>query len=158
MTGAEELVRLGLVQSLARPGGNIRGLTIVPGAEIYGKDLEFLTEILPKGARIGVLFNTTVPVNALWLHATEEAVRGLGVTLVPVGVRSAKAFEHALAVMQHENATGFVVLGEPLFTSPGNPERINDLAVRSGLAAMWPIRSGAEAGGLMSYSPTVLDR
>src|SRR5262249_16246891 len=89
MTAAEEPVGLGLVQSLARPGGTITGLTIVPGAEIYGKDLELLTAVLPPGTPIGVLFNVTAPVNALWLHATEEAARGLGVTLVPAGVRSA---------------------------------------------------------------------
>jgi len=158
MVSAEEPVAFGLIKSLARPGGNITGLTIVPGAEIYGKNLELLTEILPKGARIGVLFNATAPVNALWLHATEEAARGLQATLVPAGVRSAEDFEHALTVMKQENATGFVVLGEPLFTSPGNPERINELAVRSGLAAMWPGRGGVEAGGLMSYSDKFLDR
>ncbi len=157
MTTAEEPVGLGLVQSLARPGGNITGLTVVPGAEIYGKNLEMLTEVLPPGARIGVLFNATSSVNALWLHAMEEAARGLGVTLVPAGVRSAEDFEHVVAVMEHGNAKGFVVLGEPLFGYPVNSERINELAMRSWLAAMWPMRLGAEAGGLMSYSDTVLD-
>src|SRR5712691_5546202 len=116
MTSAEEPVHFGLAKSLARPGGNITGLTNVPGPEIFGKNLELLTEGLPPGARIGVLFHTTSSVNALWLHATEEAARGLKVTLVPAGVRSAEDFEHALAVMKHGNATGFVVLQEPLFT------------------------------------------
>jgi len=114
MVTAEEPVAFGLVKRLARPGGNITGLAVVPGAEIYGKNLELLTEVLPKGARIGVLFHATAAVNALWLHATEEAAQGLGVTLVPAGVRSAEDFEQALAVMQHENARGFVVLGGPL--------------------------------------------
>jgi putative tryptophan/tyrosine transport system substrate-binding protein len=159
MISAEEPVAFGLVKSLARPGGNITGVAVVPGAEIYGKNLELLKEALPPGARIGVLFLATSAVNALWLQATEEAARGLRVTLVPAGVRSAEDFAHALAVMQHENARGFVVLmGEPLFADPGNRERINELAVRRGLAAMWPIRSGAEAGGLMSYGTTVLER
>jgi putative ABC transport system substrate-binding protein len=153
MTAAEEPVSLGLVQSLAHPGGTITGLTIVPGAEIYGKDLELLTEVLPPGTPIGVLFNVTAPVNALWLHATEEAARGLGVTLVPAGVRSVEDFAQAVAVMQQGNARGFVVLGEPLFTgTTDNIARINELAMRHGLAAMWPGRNGAEAGGLMSYS------
>jgi putative ABC transport system substrate-binding protein len=82
----------------------------------------------------------------------------LGVTLVPAGVRSAEDFEHVVAVMEHGNAKGFVVLGEPLFGYPANSERINELAMQSWLAAMWPMRLGAEAGGLMSYSDTVLDR
>jgi len=158
MTTAEEPVRFGLAKSLARPGGNIMGVTVVPGAEIYGKNLELLTEVLPQGARIGVLFDVTQSVHALWLHATEEAARGLGVTLVPAGVRRAEEFEHALAVMQHGNATGFVILGGPLLSSVGNNERINALAVRSGLAAMWLGRPGAEAGGLMSYGDDGLDR
>ena len=73
-------------------------------------------------------------------------------TLVPAGVHSAEDFDHAVAVMKQGNATGFVVLGEPLFTPAAHRERINELAVRNGLAAMWPGRNGAEAGGLMSYS------
>ena len=60
--------------------------------------------------------------------------------------------------MQHGNATGFVVLGESLFVHLANSGRINELAVRSGLAAMWPTRIGAETGGLMSYANNVLDR
>jgi putative ABC transport system substrate-binding protein len=159
MIAAEEPVASGLAKSLAHPGGNITGVAVVPGAEIYGKNLELLTEVLPPGARIGVLFHPTSAVNALWLHATEEAARGLQVTLVPAGVRSAEDFAQAFAVMQQENVKGFVVLmGEPLFADPGNKERINELAMQSGLAAMWPIRSGAEAGGLLSYGTTVLDR
>ena len=156
MTSAEEPVTFGLAKSLARPGGNITGLAVVPGAESYCKNLELLKEALPQGARIGVLFNPTSLVNALWLHATEEAARGLGVTLVPAGVRSVEDFAHALAVMQHENARGFVVLGGSL--TGANRERINALAVRSGLAAMWPTRLGAETGGLMSYGNSIVDR
>src|SRR2546426_1111948 len=106
MTTAEEPVAFGLVQSLARPGGNITGVTVVPGAEIYGKNLELLTAVLPPGAGLGVLFRLTSAVNALWLHATEEAARGLGVTLVPAGVSSAEDFERAFAVMQQGNARG----------------------------------------------------
>jgi putative ABC transport system substrate-binding protein len=159
MTSAEEPVAFGLAQSLARPGGTITGVAVVPGAEIYGKNLELLKEVLPPGARVGVLFNPTAPVTALWLHATEEAARGVGVTLVPAGVRSVEDFEPALAVMQHENARGFIVLlGHPLLGAQPNRERINALAVRSGLAAMWPTRSGAEAGGLMAYGATELER
>ncbi len=158
MTAAEEPVHFGLAKSLARPGGNLTGVAVVASPEIYGKNLELLTAFLPQGARIGVLFNATSAVNALWLHATEEAARALGVSLVPAGVSRAEDFEHAVAVMQHGNATGFVVLGEPLFACCGNNTQINELAVRSGLAAMWPIRHGAEAGGLMSYGNTVFDR
>jgi|SoiMethySBSTD1v2_1073268.scaffolds.fasta_scaffold533203_1 putative ABC transport system substrate-binding protein len=158
MTTAEEPVAFGLVKSLAHPGGNITGVAIVAGPELYGKNLELLTAVLPQGARIGVLFNPTTSITALWLHAVEEAARGLGVTLVPASVHSAEDFEQAVAVMQHGNATGFVVLGDALFVCCGNNTRINELAVRSGLAAMWNIRSGAVTGGLMAYGTPSLDR
>ena len=157
MISAEEPVRFGLAKSLARPGGTITGVAVLSSPEIYGKLLELLTETLPPGARIGVLFDPTSAVNALWLHATEEAARALRVSLVPTGVRSVEDFEHALAAMQQGNATGFVVLGGSLLLG-GNRERINELAVRSGLASMWPTRLGAEAGGLMSYSATLRER
>ena len=156
MTRAEEPVRLGLVKSLARPGGNITGIAIVAGAEIYGKNLELLKTVLPGRARIAALFNTTSSVNALWLKAIEEAAGKLGVRLVPTGVRSPEDFEQAFALMKQAEATGFVVLGEPLFFGP-NSRRVNDLALRSGLASMWPLRDGVDAGGLMSYGTHVPD-
>ena len=106
---------------------------------------------------IGVLFDPTSAINAFWLHATEEAARALRVSLVPSGVRSVEDFEHALAVMQQGNATGFVVLGGSTLLA-GNRERINELAVRSGLAAMWPVRAGADKGGLMSYGAHRLEQ
>jgi putative tryptophan/tyrosine transport system substrate-binding protein len=159
MTTAQEPVSVGLVKSLAHPGGTITGVAIVAGPEIYGKNLELLAAVLPPGARIGVLFNPTSSVTALWLHATEEAARRLGVPLVSAGARSAEDLEQAVAVMQHENATGFVVLGgDGLFVCCGNNTRINALAVRNGLAAMWDIRSGAATGGLLAYGTPSLER
>jgi ABC-type uncharacterized transport system substrate-binding protein len=91
----------------------------VAGPEIYGKTLELLTAVLPPGARIGVLFNPTSSVNALWLQATEEAARALGVPLVLAGVRRAEDFEPAFAEMQQGHAKGVVVVGDALFTCCG---------------------------------------
>jgi putative ABC transport system substrate-binding protein len=157
MTTAEESVRFGLAKSLAHPGSNITGVAVETSPEIYGKNLELLREVLPPDARIGVLFDTTSAINAFWLHATEEAARALRVSLVSSGVRSVEDFEQAMAVMQQGNATGFVVLGRsPLLSD--NRERINELAVRSGLASMWPSRVGAARGGLMSYGSSSLER
>jgi putative ABC transport system substrate-binding protein len=158
MTTAQEPVAFGLVKSLAQPGGNVTGVAIVAGPEIYGKNLELLQAVLPQGARIGVLFNPTASITALWVHATEEAARGLGVTLVPASVRSAEDFAQAVAVMKNGNAPGFVVLGDALFVCCGNNTRINELAVQSGLAAMWDICSGAATGGLMAYGTPSLER
>ena len=155
MLVAEEPVTSGLVQSLAHPGGTITGMAMVPGAAIYGKNLEFLKEALPPGSRIGVLFNATAE-NAHYLHVTEEVAQGLQVTLVPAEVRSTEDFEAAMAVMKDGNARGFVVLAGPLIAA--NTERINELALRNGLAVMWPTRRGAVAGGLLSYSDNARER
>jgi putative tryptophan/tyrosine transport system substrate-binding protein len=158
MISAEEPVHFGLAKSLARPGGTITGVTVVAGAAIYGKILELLREVLPPGAQIGVLFDPTSAVNALWMHDIEKAAQALRVSLVPTGVRSVEDFEHALAVMQQENARGFIVLGGSFVGSDANRERISTLAVGRGLASMWPTRLGPEAGGLMSYAAALRDR
>jgi putative tryptophan/tyrosine transport system substrate-binding protein len=81
MAVAEDPVGAGLVRSLARPGGNVTGVTVVTGPEIFGKNLEFLREVLPQGVRIAILFNTTSSVSAHYLKATEEAALTLGVGL-----------------------------------------------------------------------------
>jgi putative tryptophan/tyrosine transport system substrate-binding protein len=149
MANAEDPVGAGLVESLARPGGNITGLTIVPGPEIYGKNLELLREVLPQGSRIAILFNTTSRINSVYLGASEEAARKLGLALVPTGLRGVEDFDQAFATMKQKRVKGFVVLGETLFVS--NRQRVNELAARSRLASMWPVREGVDAGGLMSY-------
>ncbi len=155
MAVAEDPVGVGLVKSLARPGGSITGLTIVTGPEFGGKVLELLRDALPKRARIAILFNATSEMNAHWLKAIEEAAPKLRVRLVPTGVRSAEDFEEAFALMKRGGATGLFVLGEPLFFS--NIRRLNDLAVQNGMAAMWPFREGVNTGGLISYGASLPD-
>jgi putative ABC transport system substrate-binding protein len=155
MLVAEEPVTSGLVQSLAHPGGTITGMAMVPGAAIYGKNLEFLKEALPPVSRIGVLFHAT-SVNAPYLHVIEEVAQRLQVTLVPAEVRSTEDFEAAMAVMKDGNARGFVVVAGPMIAV--NTERINELALRHGLAAMWPTRRGAVTGGLLSYGDSPSER
>jgi ABC-type uncharacterized transport system substrate-binding protein len=155
MANAEDPVGAGLIKSLARPGGNITGLTVVPGPEIYGKNLDILREVLPRGSRIAILFNPTSRINLDYLKVTEEASRQLGVTLVPTGVRGVEDLEGAFAVMKQRRAIGFVVLGEALFVS--NRQRVNQVAERNGLASMWPVREGVDTGGLMSYGTNLPD-
>jgi len=155
MTMAEDPIGAGLVKSLAHPGGSITGLTIVAGPEIYGKNLELLKEILPKGARIAILFNADSPINARYLKTIQEAARTLEVPLIPLGVRRVEDFEPAFARMKRERAAGVVGLGEPLFGS--NRRRLADLAVQSGLVSSWPIRAYADAGGLVSYGAIEAD-
>jgi putative tryptophan/tyrosine transport system substrate-binding protein len=155
MLVAEEPVTAGLVQSLAHPGGTITGMAMVPGAAIYGKNLEFLKEALPPGSRIGVLFHATAD-TAHYLHVTEEAAKELQVTLVPAEVRSPEDFEAAMTAMKDGQARGIIILAGPLIAV--NTERVNELARRHGLAVMWPTRRGAVTGGLMSYGDNPLER
>jgi putative ABC transport system substrate-binding protein len=155
MLVAEEPVTAGLVQSLAHPGGTITGMAMVPGAAIYGKNLEFLKEALPPGSRIGVLFHATAD-TAHYLHVTEEVAKGLQVTLVPAELRSTEDFEAAMTAMKDGNAKGFIVLAGPRIAV--NTERINELALRHGLAVMWPTRRGAVTGGLLSYGDNPFER
>ena len=155
MTTAEDPVGAGLVNSLAHPGGNVTGVTIVAGPEIYGKNLEFLKEIFPRGARVAILFNADSLINARYLQTVQEAARTLQVTLVPTAVRRVEDFEAAFARMKRERAVGFVVLGEPLFGT--NRRRIADLAMRNGLASVGPHRDYAATGGLVSYGASQPD-
>jgi ABC-type uncharacterized transport system substrate-binding protein len=154
MAVAEDPVSAGLVKTLARPGGNVTGVT-VPGPEIFGKNLELLHEALPKGARIAVLFNVISPINARYLKATEESARKLRIRLLQTGVRSVDDFAGAFAAMKQEQAAGLLVLGEPLLN--GHRQQINDLAAGKGLATMWPSRDGVDTGGLMSYGANLVD-
>ncbi len=154
MAVAEDPVSAGLVKSLARPGGNVTGVT-VPGPEIFGKNLELLKEVLPREARIAILFNATSPIKARYLKAAENSARKLRASLLPTGVRSVDDFERAFATMKQEHAAGLLVLGEGLFY--GNRQTINDLAARNGLATMWASGDGVDTGGLMSYGANLID-
>jgi len=113
------------------------------------------TALLPKGARIAMLFNADSPINARYLKTIQEAARPLDVPLIPFGVRRMEDFAPAFARMKRERAAGLVVLGEPLFGS--HRRRLADLALQSGLASSWPIRAYAEAGGLVSYGANMPD-
>ena len=150
MLVAEEPVALDSSRASRILGATSRGWRSCPVPEIYGKNLELLTEVLPPGARIGVLFNPTSSVTALWLHATEEAAQGLQVTLVPAGVRSAEDFDSRGGGDATRERDGLRRPGG-CAVHRGQHERINELAVRNGLAVMWPMRRGAVAGGLLSY-------
>jgi putative ABC transport system substrate-binding protein len=155
MTNAEDPVGAGLVKSLAHPGGSITGLTIVVGPEIYSKNLELLKEILPKGARVAILFNADSPINARYLKTIQKAARTLAVPLIPVGVRRAEDFEPAFAQMKRDRASGLIGLGEPLFSLHSG--RLAFLAIQGGLLSSWPIRRFTDTGGLMSYGANVPD-
>jgi putative ABC transport system substrate-binding protein len=147
-------VGTGVVASLARPGGNITGLTNI-STELSAKMLELLKEVVPGLTRVAVLRNPTNPVSAPQLRWTEVAAGSLGMQLQVVDVRDPKELEGAFSTMSRERAGGLTVLADPMFLSQRT--RIADLAARTRLPAMFNVRQYVEAGGLMSYGPSLAD-
>jgi putative ABC transport system substrate-binding protein len=137
------------VESLARPGGNVTGITNLTG-ELGGKRLELLKEAVPKLARVAVLTDPATPVN---VHEVKEvlpvAARALGLTLRSWEVRAADGFERVFAALSKEGPGGLYVPGSPLMGA--NRKRIAGFALESRLPSMYGNRQAVDAGGLMSY-------
>ena len=148
MITSADPVRGGLVASLARPGGNVTGLTFV-SSELAGKRLQFLKEAAPALTRIAVLWNPDHPDDEF--RATEVAGRALGVHVESLEVRRPDAFEAAFAVAVRERTEAVIVASSRLMTL--NRARILELAARNRmlLASGWG--PWAEEGGLLSYGP-----
>ena len=144
----------GLVASLARPGGNITGLTSI-APEIVGKQLELLREVVPKVSRATALRNPDNHSHALLVRQTEGAARALGMQLQFLEARSLNEIERAFSAMAGKGARALLVLPDPTFVA--HRARIADLAARSRLPAMYGLREEAEAGGLMAYGPSRRD-
>ena len=146
-----EPVGLGFVASLARPGGNITGLSNFSG-ELPGKQLELLREVVPQSARIAVLTNPVHPSHGLEMEHLAVTAKALGVQLHVVPLHRPDALGDAFAAMTREGAEALVVLGEPLLIDP-IIRAIVDRAAQHRLPAIFKWRIQVEAGGLMSYGP-----
>ena len=139
----------GLIDSLARPGGNVTGLTSLT-PELGGKRLELLKEAVPKLARVAVLVDPASPPNVLQVKEfLPPAARALKLTIHPWEVRGADGFEKVFAALSKDRPDGLYVTGGNLMVANG--KRIADLALKGRLPSMWSTRAGADAGGLMSY-------
>jgi putative ABC transport system substrate-binding protein len=145
---------LGHVASLARPGGNITGLSMRL-TELVTKEVEIMKETLPHMARIGVLQATTAPSGGPALHAAEVAGQQLGVQVLPAPVRAADGLDAVFAMMQRERVGGVLVLGSAFTAS--HRDRIAKLALKHRLPTMFGPSENVEAGGLMSYAPNLND-
>jgi putative ABC transport system substrate-binding protein len=155
MTQVNDPVGNGFVASLARPGGNITGLsTLAP--EISGKQLELLKEILPSLSRAAVFGTSTQPGNSQMLKEVELAAAALAVKLQYVDVLSPEDIESAFraAVKGRAHAVLMIVASSVV---GDHRQKIVDLAVKSRLPAIYPFSSYVEAGGLMSYSVNLTD-
>jgi putative ABC transport system substrate-binding protein len=141
-------VTLGLVASLARPSGNLTGVSVLT-LDVAAKWLEMLTEAMPRVRRVGVFWDPTFPPSALQLREIEHAARLLNVELQPVEVRAAEEFEAAGRAVVGQRAQALIVVPALLFTEQRH--RLAALAVQHRLPTMWYRREQVEAGGLMSY-------
>jgi putative ABC transport system substrate-binding protein len=141
-------VGLGHVASLARPGGNITGLSMLL-TELAAKELEMLKEAVPSATRIGVLWNPTTPSHQPALKSIEAAGEKLRVELRMVAARTLDDFEVAFSTMTRESVDAFLVVASPLFVA--QQALLARLALRHQLPGMFPFRENVEAGGLMSY-------
>jgi len=157
MTQDSDPVGSGFVTSLARPGGNITGLSNL-SSDLVGKRLELLKEIVPRLSRVGVLGSSTQPGNAEALRELEPTAGTLGVRLQYLDVLSPKDIETAFRAGSKGRAEAVLVLGSPVLNS--HRTQIADLAAKSRLLVIYDRREYVEAGGLMSYatSITALDR
>ena len=148
-------VEAGFIDSLARPGGNVTGLTNL-GPEMSDKRLELFKEAVPKLRRVAVLYDPALPSGVLQVkEVLPVAARALRLTLQPWEIGAADAFERVFAAMRKERPDGLFVTGGPVLN--GNPKRTVDFALNSRLPSVYQSREAVEAGGLMSYTDNLVD-
>ncbi len=138
----------GLVESLARPGGNITGLSQM-APELAGKRLELLKEIVPKLSRVAVLWNPQGTTSPLSWRELQLPARKLGVQLHSLEVRSPNDFDKAFEDATRARAGALAVMPDPVFAT--NLKRIADLAAKSRLPSIFHLREFVDAGGLVAY-------
>jgi putative tryptophan/tyrosine transport system substrate-binding protein len=155
MAGTGDPVARGFIASLARPGGNITGLSLLM-AELPGKRLELLKETVPQSTRIAVLENPANPGHKPQLHNLAVTARTLELHLHVVEVRNADELDPAFAAMTQTGVDALIVFGDTLLLDSLRGRTI-DLAARHHLPAMYDWREIVVAGGLMSYGPSLSD-
>ena len=153
--GATDPVTAGLVESLARPGGNVTGVTLL-NRELGGKRLELLKETVPKVTRVAVLYDPIIPSH---LHEVKERLpvpaRALGLIVQPLEVRGTDDLERLFAVLITERLDGLYVISSPLMNA--NQKRIASIALKSRLPAIYSYRDTVDTGGLMYYGADLTD-
>src|SRR5262245_1636273 len=154
MSLANDAVGSGLVASLAHPGGNVTGLTIM-APDLVGKQLQLLTEVVPKVSRVALLTNPANPASAPFLREAEAAARALGVRLQTLEARNSQVIDNAFAAMTRERAGALLILPDQIFLSQRS--QIAELATKRRLPSIYGQGEYAEAGGLMAYSANFPD-
>jgi putative tryptophan/tyrosine transport system substrate-binding protein len=149
-----DAVAIGLVASLARPGGNVTGLSYL-GTELVGKQIELLREAVPSLSRVAALTNPANPTHAPRLRAAAIGAQGLRIHLESIEARTPAELDKAFATMVRARVGGVLVMSDPMFSNEAR--RLAQLASTSGLPAIYGFRISVDAGGLMSYGPDFSD-
>jgi putative tryptophan/tyrosine transport system substrate-binding protein len=155
MTSGGDPVASGLVTSLARPGGNVTGLSVIVAPEIVGKQLELLREVVPRIPSVALLGN---PANASyqgWVEAAKGAARSLGVRLDVLDARGPDDLEQTFAAMTRGRVAALLVWTDGMFIL--HRKRIVDLTAQHHLPALYGASEFVDAGGLMFYGPSLRD-
>jgi len=147
-------VRIGLVVSLAHPGGNITGVTLY-GSELWSKRVEVLKELLPPIAHLGVLGNAANPATQFWWEETQLAARALGLEPALFTVRELNELTAAFAAMQRNGVDAVVVETDAKFNSA--QRQITTLAIEHQLPAIYEVPEFVQDGGLISYGPNLAE-
>jgi putative ABC transport system substrate-binding protein len=152
---SEDPVRLGLVASLARPGGNLTGVNFFVG-ELVTKRLELLRELVPGAARVAVLVNPTNTTNAeSTLKDARSAARTMGLQLQVLNASTSREIDAAFATFGRERTDALFVGGDSLLVS--RRVQLTQLAAHRSIPATYGVRDFVTAGGLMSYGPDIID-
>jgi putative ABC transport system substrate-binding protein len=144
-------VGTGLVSSLARPGGNVTGVSSI-APQLAAKRLGLLKEAVPRITRVAVLFNAAIPPAEIAMKELQAAARVMGVHVQSAPVNGPKALDETFAAITQERADGLMVFPDPLTFS--NQEAITNFAVKSRIPGMFGAKEFVEVGGLMSYGPS----
>jgi putative ABC transport system substrate-binding protein len=147
-------VKTGLVESLARPGGNLTGITILE-THLGGKRLELFKESVPKLARVAVLYDPDVPAARQVKDDLPLAGHALGVTIQPWEIRAAQDFERVFAALKKERPEGLYASSGLVISAHG--KRITDFALKNRLPSIFSVKEPVHAGGLMYYGADLAD-
>jgi putative ABC transport system substrate-binding protein len=148
-------IKAGLVASLARPGGNVTGLSLLT-PELSGKRLELLMDMLPKLSRVAVLMNPDNPVSAVFLEDTQVAARSVAIDVQRLDAHNPAEIERAFGAALGAQASALIVFDDPVLWS--YRPRIVALAATQRIAVMYGLRDFVDDGGLMSYGPNRPDQ
>jgi putative ABC transport system substrate-binding protein len=154
MNSAGDPLGSGLVASLARPGGNVTGMSLM-APDLGGKRLELLKEVLPRLSRVAVIWNAANPYSAIVFKETQTAAQSLGIQVQSLEVQGTDDFDVAFAAARRERPDGLVAVEDPLTVT--HRKIIADFAAKDRLPAVYGLREFVAAGGLMSYGANLAD-